>query len=136
MAHKRFNRKPIARTGWRLRTISRSRKEREQGRTKDDAAEDLHQESLEPILAPADELGPQVEGLKALRKLAGLNQRQVAQRLGVKPPTVSRFEGRTDLHLSTLRRFIEAAGGTLELRVELPGREPFTLTGLGEIDLD
>ena len=40
----------------------------------------------------------------------------------------------TDLYVSTLRRFVEAMGGTLELRVELPGTGAFTLTGVGEID--
>jgi hypothetical protein len=39
----------------------------------------------------------------------------------------------TDLYLSTLRYFVEAAGGKLELRVELPGTGAFTLTGVGEI---
>ena len=34
---------------------------------------------------------------------------------------------------STVHRFVEAARGTLELQVELPGMRPFTLTGVGEI---
>jgi hypothetical protein len=34
-------------------------------------------------------------------------------------------------HFSTVHRFVEAAGGTLELRVELPGTGPITLTGVG-----
>ncbi|WP_201752700.1 hypothetical protein [Sphingomonas changnyeongensis] len=45
-----------------------------------------------------------------------------------------KVERQTDLDLATLRRFVEAAGGTLELRVELPGTGVFTLTGVGEID--
>lgn len=36
--------------------------------------------------------------------------------------------------LKALRRFVEAAGGTLELRIDLPGTGAFTLTGVGEID--
>lgn len=35
---------------------------------------------------------------------------------------------------STLRRFVEAAGGTLELRVTLPGKGVMHLTGLGELN--
>ena len=33
-----------------------------------------------------------------------------------------------------MRRFVEAAGGKLELRVELPDTDAFTLTGVSEID--
>jgi transcriptional regulator with XRE-family HTH domain len=76
----------------------------------------------------------EIEGLKALRTLAQRTQEQIAQSLGVKQPSVLKIERQTDLYLSTLRRFVEAAGGTLELRIELPGAGTFTLTGIGEID--
>jgi len=33
-----------------------------------------------------------------------------------------------------LRRFVEAAGGTLELRVTLPGKGVMSLTGLGDLN--
>ena len=88
----------------------------------------------ERIRARAAELCREVEGLKALRKLARRSQEQIAQSLGVKQPSVLKIERQTDLYLSTLRRFVEAAGGKLELRVELPGTGAFTLTGVGEID--
>lgn len=86
------------------------------------------------IKARAAELHNEVEGLKALRKLAARSQEQIAQSLGIKQPSVVKIERQTDLYLSTLRRFVEAAGGKLELRVELPGTGAFTLTGVGEID--
>ena len=75
----------------------------------------------------------EVEGLKALRLLAKRSQHQIAQGLGVKQPAVLKMERQTDLYLSTLRRFVEAAGGTLELRVTLPGKGVMHLTGLGEL---
>ena len=75
----------------------------------------------------------EIEGLKALGQLTRHNQEQIAQSLGVKQPSVLKIERQTDLYLSTLRRFVEAAGSKLELRVELPGSEPMLLTGLGEI---
>jgi hypothetical protein len=82
------------------------------------------------------QLHSQVNGLKALRKLAERSQEQIAQSLGVKQPAIVKMERQTDLYLSTLRRFVEAAGGTLELRVELPGAGAFTLTGVGDIHVD
>lgn len=75
----------------------------------------------------------EIDGLAELRRLAELTQGQVAEALNVKQPTVHQIEKRTDLYLSTLRRFVEAAGGELELRVSLPGRGAFKLTGIGEL---
>jgi DNA-binding XRE family transcriptional regulator len=86
------------------------------------------------IAARSAELHREVEGLKALRLLADRSQEQIAQALGIKQPSVLKIERQADLYLSTLRRFVEAAGGTLELRVELPGKGIMHLTGVGEIN--
>ena len=75
----------------------------------------------------------EVEGLRALRKLAGRSQAYVAEALGVKQPAVAQMEKRTDVYLSTLRQYIEAAGGRLELIVEMPGQAPVRLTGFGDL---
>ena len=66
--------------------------------------------------------------------LTARSQEQIAQSLGIKQPAVFKIERQTDLYLSTLRRFVEAAGGTLELRVELPGSGVLRLTGMGELN--
>jgi len=58
----------------------------------------------------------------------------MAQALGVKQPSVLKIERQTDLYLSTLKRFVEAAGGTLELRVDLPGQGVLHLTGMGDLN--
>jgi DNA-binding XRE family transcriptional regulator len=85
------------------------------------------------IEARSRELHHEVEGLKALRILAKRSQEQIAQGLGIKQPSVLKIERQTDLYLSTLRKFVEAAGGTLELRVQLPGTGVMSLTGMGEL---
>lgn len=102
--------------------------------THDDMMARLPKERRARIEARAAELRREVEGLKALRKLAERSQEQIARSLGIKQPSVVKIERQADLYLSTLRRFVEAAGGTLELRVELPGTGAFTLTGVGGID--
>ena len=104
------------------------------GRTHEEVMASLPPERQARIRARAAELYREVEGLKALRKLAERSQQQIAQSLGIKQPSVLKIERQTDLYLSTLRRFVEAAGGKLELRVELPEAGAFVLTGLGEID--
>ena len=59
--------------------------------------------------------------LAELREHMKLTQGEMAKELGVKQPTISDMEkpGR-DVRLSSLKRYVEAAGGTLRLDVELP----------------
>jgi transcriptional regulator with XRE-family HTH domain len=102
-------------------------------RTHEEIMAKLPTERRAKIDARSIELHREIEGLKALRLLAKRSQEQIAQGLGVKQPSVLKIERQTDLYLSTLRRFVEAAGGTLELRVELPGTGVIHLTGMGEL---
>jgi hypothetical protein len=103
------------------------------GRTLEDVMAALPASRRQTIEAGVAVTVREIEGLKALRQLTRHSQEQIAQSLGVKRPSVLKIERQTDLYLSTLRRFVEAAGGKLELRVELPGAEPILLTGMGEI---
>jgi DNA-binding XRE family transcriptional regulator len=104
------------------------------GRTLQEVIASMPPESQKRIAERTAELHAEIEGLKALRKLAERSQQQIAQSLGVKQPAIVKIEKQTDLYLSTLRRFVEAAGGTLELRVELPGKGVMHLTGIGELN--
>ncbi len=104
------------------------------GRTREEILAGLPKARRDRIEARTADLVGEVEGLKALREIAERSQEQIAQALGVKQPSVLKMERQADLYLSTLRRFVEAAGGKLELRIELPGTGAFTLTGVGEID--
>jgi DNA-binding XRE family transcriptional regulator len=104
------------------------------GRTRQEIIDSLSPQDRAAVEARTVELNAEVEGLKALRLLAKRSQEQIAQGLGIKQPAVLKIERQTDLYLSTLRRFVEAAGGTLELRVELPGTGVIHLTGMGELN--
>ena len=104
------------------------------GRTLEELLAEVSSERRTRIEAHAAELMAEIEGLKALRKLTHRSQEQIAQSLGVKQPAVVKIERQADLYLSTLRRFVETAGGKLELRVELPGAGAFVLTGIGADD--
>jgi DNA-binding XRE family transcriptional regulator len=111
-----------------------ARKEGVLGSTLEEMIAAMPPESQARIAEQSAQLHAEVEGLKALRKLAARSQEQIAQSLGVKQPAIVKIERQTDLYLSTLRRFVEAAGGTLELRVELPGSGIMRLTGMGELN--
>ncbi|MCS4274094.1 MULTISPECIES: helix-turn-helix domain-containing protein [Raoultella] len=64
--------------------------------------------------------------LAELREKVQKTQVEMAQALGIRQPTVASMEkqGR-DLKLSTLKRYVEAAGGKLRLDVELPDGSHF-----------
>jgi transcriptional regulator with XRE-family HTH domain len=58
--------------------------------------------------------------LARVRKSRAMAQAAVAEALGMDQSEVSRLERRSDLLLSTLRRFVEATGGRLRLVAEYP----------------
>ena len=72
--------------------------------------------------------------LRELRRARQLTQASVARELGVSQDAISRMEQRSDLLLSTLRRTIEAMGGTLSLIARFPDRPPVELAGITEHD--
>ncbi|NJN40068.1 MAG: XRE family transcriptional regulator [Gammaproteobacteria bacterium] len=65
--------------------------------------------------------------LKDLRQAVEQTQEELAASLGVGQDTVSRIERRSDLLLSTLRRYVEAMGGELELVARFPNRSPLII---------
>lgn len=71
--------------------------------------------------------------LQEVRKAAGLTQNKISKELHVPQSNISRMEKSSDMLLSTLRGYIEAMGGTLNLTVELPNQPPIVLTGLSDL---
>jgi len=71
--------------------------------------------------------------MRELRKARNITQVEMAKTLGVKQEQVSRIEKRADLHLSTLKRAIEAMGGELILTAKFPDGAPVRLTGFAEL---
>jgi len=87
----------------------------------------------EKIERRAAELVSQELSLRDLRRALGRTQVKIADELEVGQDTVARYEQRSDMLLSTLRKYIQAAGGTLSLIAEFPGRAAVRLKGLGDI---
>lgn len=59
-------------------------------------------------------------GLAMVRKVANLTQQELAESLGISQVAVQRSEQRNDMLLSTLRRYLQAAGAELELTIRWP----------------
>ena len=82
----------------------------------------------------AAELVAEEMTLRQLRKARQLTQARVAAELGITQDGVSRLEQRSDLLLSTLRKTVEAMGGSLSLIASFPDRPPVELSGIAETE--
>ena len=59
--------------------------------------------------------------LYLIREALELSQKELADTLGIKQPSLSAIENRGhDLKISTMKKYVEAMGGKLRIDVELP----------------
>ena len=65
--------------------------------------------------------------LNQVREARSLTQANLASILGVNQGSVSKMEKRADMYVSTLRSFIQAMGGRLQIRAVFPE---------GEVEID
>ncbi|MCY4548452.1 MAG: XRE family transcriptional regulator [Defluviicoccus sp.] len=72
--------------------------------------------------------------LRELRRARAMTQKAVGDALNVNQPAVARLERRTDMHISSLRAYIEVLGGRLTIVAEFPqGSVVITnFSGVGE----
>jgi predicted transcriptional regulator/DNA-binding XRE family transcriptional regulator len=68
------------------------------------------------------------EALQQMRKFSGLTQAEMAHRLDVGQASVSKVEkGRSDVHVSTIQKYVEALGGRLQLGAAFDASSPLSL---------
>jgi len=61
--------------------------------------------------------------LQELRQAHQMSQERIAEIMHTKQANVSRIERRTDMYISTLRSYIEAMGGELDIIARFPNGE-------------
>jgi predicted DNA-binding protein (UPF0251 family) len=83
------------------------------------------------IKARAAELIAEEFALRDLRRAKQITQEQVAERLGGRQVYVSRLERRADMKLSTLRDYVRAIGGDLQLMVTFPEGQAVRIKDIG-----
>jgi transcriptional regulator with XRE-family HTH domain len=81
--------------------------------------EKMSPESRERARVKAEKLIEEMP-LNELRTARKLTQEKLAENLHVKQAAVSKLERRTDMYVSTLREFINAMGGELEITARFP----------------
>lgn len=82
-------------------------------------------------VALTDEMD-RAQTLGELRRARAMTQERLAADLHVNQASIARIERRNDMYLSTLRRFVGAMGGELEIVARFPGERPVRLLGIGE----
>ncbi|MCY7333184.1 MAG: helix-turn-helix domain-containing protein [Pseudanabaena sp. CAN_BIN31] len=92
----------------------------------------LSGERQELIKARASQIRLEELTLRHLREKLGLSQSELAERLEVQQPAVSKMERRQNLELNTLRSVVNALGGTIEIIVRVPNKEPILLSDYQE----
>lgn len=102
-------------------------------RTLADKIQQLPAVRRKKVGARAAELIAEEMSLRDLRKAMNRTQVEVAKALKVGQDTVSRYEKRSDMLLSTLQGYVEAMGGELDLVVTFPNRKAVKLKTLGEV---
>jgi transcriptional regulator with XRE-family HTH domain len=102
------------------------------GRNVNQVIADLPADRQARIDARYREMKDEVEGLRELRQAAGKAQADIATALNIKQPSVSKIEKQTDMYLSTLRSYVQAIGGELDLIVRLPKRRALRLQRLSD----
>ncbi len=67
--------------------------------------------------------------LRALREAAGLTQEELAQRIAITQSQLSKLERREDHRISTVRRYVAALGGELEIAAVVDGKRILLSSG-------
>ena len=101
-------------------------------KTLDEIMAQLPESRQQAIEARGAELLYEYFTLQELRKAQELTQKKLAESLNVNQENISRLEKRSDRMLSTLRGYIEAMGGELDITVRFPNHEPISIRGIGE----
>lgn len=103
------------------------------GRRHDDVVAALPEDRRKRIEARFELLKGEVESLGELRRATGKAQAEIASTLKIKQPSVSKIEKQADMYLSTLKSYIEAIGGELDLVVRFPSQAPLRIERLGDV---
>jgi transcriptional regulator with XRE-family HTH domain len=103
-------------------------------KTLNDRMAELTDARRQRIEARTAELVAEEMSLRDLRRAHRLTQARVGKALKIGQDGVSRLEQRSDLLISTLRNYVTAMGGDLQLVARFPDRPAVAVTGLAGIE--
>lgn len=102
-------------------------------RTLDDKMKSISLERQQKIQKRTNQLIAEEMALRDLRKALNQTQKALSKKLGIEQDGISRIENRSDMLISTLTKYVNAMGGTLNLTAEFPDRPPVKITSFEDI---
>jgi len=106
------------------------------GRNLSDILDSLPPDRRQRIAEERDAILEEVNTLRDLRQHAqSITQAAIARKLDISQAAVSKTEKRPvgQLSLGALDRYVEALGGTVDVRIQIPGHSPVRLTRLRDL---
>lgn len=101
--------------------------------TFDDEMQKLSPARRAKIEAKTQELQQELKLIREIRQKLGLSQEELAERIGVQQPAISKLEkGQQTLTLGKLTSVVTALGGEWEINLKFPDRESITITSSEE----
>lgn len=83
----------------------------------------MSKKSRDAAAVKTDKMFKEMMALKELRNALHLSQKKLAESLSVDQANISQIENRTDMFISTLRSYINAMGGELDIIARFPQGE-------------
>ena len=77
----------------------------------------MPKERREKVIKRSHEFVEQYKSLQEFRKAVGWTQDDLAEKLEISQANISKIEGRGDIRLSTLKKYVEAMGYRLEINI-------------------
>jgi DNA-binding XRE family transcriptional regulator len=103
------------------------------GRTLDEILSALSPDERSQVEAEAAKLIEEEHSLREIRKAMALTQVELAKNLGVGQDEISRIENRTDMLVSTLRRYVVGMGGELDIVARFQNHPPIHIAKIGDL---
>jgi len=105
------------------------------GRRIDEIIGKLPKERRKRVTKRANEMAREMiahaDSLRVVRQALSKTQAEIGEGLGLSQNAVSQLEGRSDLLLSTLRRYVKALGADLDIVVRMKDGSRVVLEGIG-----
>ena len=82
------------------------------------------------IQKEAEKLIAEYKTLQEFRRSLGMTQLELAEDLAISQVNISKLENRTDMHISTLRKYVEALGCHLEIKIKMPNNSEVLISSI------
>jgi predicted transcriptional regulator len=100
------------------------------GKSIDEVIKSLPANRRNRIEEEAEQLVDEYNSLQEFRRSIGITQVALANEMNFTQVNISNLEKRSDMHLSTLRKYVEALGCELEIKIKLPHQKKVKISNL------